>query len=124
MLTIFKLGTGGVLGTGRQYMSCIAIDDCVAAILHALKTSALSGPVNVVGPEPVTNHEFTKTLGRVLGRPTIFPAPAFAVRLALGEMADELLLGSARVEPKRLLESGFQFQYPQLEAMLRRVLGK
>jgi uncharacterized protein (TIGR01777 family) len=124
MLTIFKMGVGGTLGTGRQYMSCIAIDDCVAALLYVLQTSALSGPVNVVGPVPVTNHEFTKTLGKVLGRPTIFPAPAFAARLALGEMADELLLCSARVEPKRLLESGYQFQHPQVDAMLRHVLGK
>src|SRR5205807_6962116 len=82
MLTPFKLGLGGVIGSGRQYMSCIALDDCVAAILHALATASLHGPVNVVGPVPITNHEFTKTLGRVLGRPTVFPMPAIAARLA------------------------------------------
>lgn len=122
MLTPFKLGAAGIIGSGRQFMSCIAIDDCIRAILHALATGTLSGPVNVVGPVPVTNREFTKTLGKVLGRPTVLPMPAFAARLAFGEMADELLLGSNRVEPKRLLESGFQFQYPELEAMLRHVL--
>ena len=124
MLTPFKMGAGGVIGSGRQYMSCIAVDDCIGAIQHALSAASLSGPVNVVGPVPVTNREFTKTLGKVLGRPTIFPMPAFAARLALGEMADELLLSSARVEPKKLLESGFQFQYPELESALRHVLGK
>jgi len=124
MLTPFKMGVGGIIGSGRQYMSCIAIDDCIGAMLHALAASALSGPVNVVGPVPVTNREFTKTLGKVLGRPTIFPMPAFAARFALGEMADELLLSSNRVEPKKLLESGYQFNYPDLEAMLRHALAK
>ncbi len=124
MLTPFKMGVGGIIGSGRQYMSCIAIDDVICAIQYALSTASLAGPVNVVGPVPVTNYEFTKTLGQVLGRPTIFPMPAFAARLALGEMADELLLASNRVEPKKLLESGFQFQYPGLEAALRHVLGK
>jgi uncharacterized protein len=124
MLSPFKMGVGGIIGSGRQYMSCIALDDVVRAIQHALATASLSGPVNVVSPTPVTNQEFTKTLGRVLGRPTVFPMPAFAARLALGEMADELLLCSARVEPKKLLEGGFQFQYPDLESALRHVLGK
>jgi hypothetical protein len=124
MLTPFKLGVGGIIGSGRQYMSCIALDDCVRVILHALATSSLAGPVNVVGPTPVTNHEFTKTLGKVLKRPTISPMPAFAARLALGEMADELLLSSTRVEPRKLRETGFQFQYPGLEAAVRHALGK
>jgi len=124
MLTPFKMGVGGVIGSGRQYMSCIALDDVVRAIQQALSTASLAGPVSVVGPTPVTNREFTKTLGKVLGRPTIFPMPAFAARLALGEMADELLLSSARVAPHKLLESGFQFQYPALEAALRHVLEK
>jgi uncharacterized protein (TIGR01777 family) len=123
MLTPFKMGVGGVVGSGRQYMSCIAIDDVVRAIQHSLANASLAGPVNVVGPTAVTNHEFTKTLGKVLGRPTVFPMPAFAARLAFGEMADELLLSSARVEPKKLLESGFQFQSPDLESALRHVLG-
>jgi uncharacterized protein (TIGR01777 family) len=124
MLTPFKMGAGGVIGSGRQYMSCIAIDDVVRAIQHALSTHSLSGPVNVVDPAPLTNRDFTKTLGKILGRPTILPAPAFALRTLLGEMADELLLSSARVEPKKLLQSGFQFQYPELESALRHVLGK
>jgi hypothetical protein len=116
MLTPFKMGVGGVIGSGRQFMSCIALDDCVAVILHALGNASLAGPVNVVGPTPITNREFTKTLGKVLGRPTIFPMPAFAARLALGEMADELLFAATKVEPKKLLESGFRFQYRGLES--------
>jgi uncharacterized protein (TIGR01777 family) len=124
MLTPFKMGAGGVLGSGRQYMSCISIDDCVGAIVHSLNTDSVAGPVNVVGPTPVTNREFTKALGRVLGRPTVFPMPAFAARLAFGEMADELLLGSDRVEPKKLLESGYSFRHCDLETALRHVLAR
>ena len=124
MLTPFKLGAGGVLGSGKQYMSCIAIDDCVGAIVHALGNTAVTGPVNVVGPQPVTNHVFTKTLGQVLGRPTIFPMPAFAARLAFGEMADALLLSSSRVDPQKLRETGYEFRCPTLESALRHVLGK
>jgi hypothetical protein len=124
MLTPFKLGLGGVIGSGRQYMSCIALDDCVAAILHGLGTDWLRGPMNVVGPVPVTNHEFTKTLGRVLGRPTVFPMPAIAARLAFGEMADELLLSSTRVDPRKLQESGFQFKHADLESALHSALGQ
>jgi len=123
MLTPFRLGLGGVIGSGRQYMSWIALDDLVGAILFALSHESLAGPVNMVAPHPVTNHEFTKTLGRVLGRPTVFPMPAFAARLAFGEMADELLLSGARVEPRALTSAGFQFQYPQLEPALRHVLN-
>jgi uncharacterized protein (TIGR01777 family) len=124
MLTPFKMGVGGIIGSGRQYMSCISIDDCVGAILHALATVNLTGPANIVQPGPVTNQEFTKTLGKVLGRPTIFPMPAVAARLAFGEMADQLLLASARVEPRQLLASGFQFRQADLETALRHVLGK
>ena len=124
MLTPFKMGMGGIVGSGRQYMSCISIDDCVGAIVHALNTNSVVGPVNVVGPTPVTNREFTKTLGKVLGRPTIFPIPAVAARLAFGEMADELLLGSDRVEPKKLLESGYSFRHRDLETALRHMLGR
>lgn len=124
MLTPFKLGVGGILGSGKQYMSCIALDDIIGAIAHALVTPSLTGPVNGVCPQPVTNYEFTKTLGKVLGRPTIFPAPAPVLRLALGEMADALLLASTRVEPRRLVETGYQFRYPTVEAALRHVLGK
>jgi len=124
MLTPFKLGGGGRVGSGKQYWSWVALDDVVGAIEHALATEALRGPVNVTSPQPVTNAEFTKTLGKVLGRPTIVPMPAFAARLALGEMADELLLASTRVHPKKLLETGYEFRYSELEAALRRLLGK
>lgn len=124
MLTPFKLGVGGRVGDGRQYMSWITLDDVVGAILYALTNEALHGAVNIVAPRAVTNLEFTKTLGRVLSRPTLFPAPAFALRLAFGEMADALLLSSARVEPLRLKESGYTFQYPELEGALRHLLKK
>jgi uncharacterized protein (TIGR01777 family) len=123
MLFPYRMGVGGKLGSGEQYMSWIAIDDAVGAIEHALADNALRGPVNVVAPDAVTNYEFTKTLGRVLSRPTIFPVPAFAARLAFGEMADATLLASQRAEPVRLKESGFVFKYPELEGALRRVLN-
>lgn len=124
MLLPFKLCAGGVVGSGEQYMSWIALDDAVGAVEHALAHDDLSGPVNGVAPNPVTNREFTKTLGRVLGRPTILPMPAIAARLALGELAQELLLASARVLPKRLQETGYPFRYAELEAALKHVLGK
>lgn len=123
MLTPFKLGAGGIIGTGRQYMSWITLDDTVAALVHLLATDAAAGPVNVVAPAAVTNHEFTKTLGRVLRRPTLFPMPAFAARLAFGEMADSLLLASTRVKPAALLESGYAFRHDSLEEGLRHVIG-
>ena len=123
MLLPFRLGLGGKIGSGGQYMSWIALNDVVGAIHHAMITEALRGPVNVVGPSPVVNLEFTKTLGRVICRPTIFPLPAFAARLALGEMADALLLASTRVEPARLLGTGYVFRNPELEAALRHLLG-
>lgn len=124
MLTPFRLGVGGVIGSGRQVMSWIALDDAIGAIDHALNQPELRGPVNVVAPQAVTNREFTKTLGRVLGRPTILPVPAFAIRLALGEMADELLLTGMHVVPKRLLETGYTFRFPDLESALRHLLGR
>jgi uncharacterized protein (TIGR01777 family) len=124
MLLPFRLGLGGRIGSGKQYMSWIAIDDLVPVILHALTSDKLSGPVNAVAPNPVTNLEFTKTLGRVLRRPTVFRVPAWAARLALGEMADDLLLASARVEPRRLASSGYVFRYPELEGALRHVLAR
>lgn len=123
MLLPFKLGLGGVIGHGRQYWSWISIEDVIGAIHHAMTNDQLHGPVNLVAPRPVTNAEFTKTLGRVLSRPTLFPMPAFAAQLAFGEMADALLLSSARVEPTRLLESGYQFRHPDLEGALRHLLG-
>jgi uncharacterized protein len=123
MLTPFKLGVGGVVGSGRQYWSWVAIDDVVGAIHHCLMNDKLSGPVNLTAPSPVSNVEFTKTLGRVLGRPTIFPMPSVVARIALGEMANDLLLGSARVMPNRLSESNYEFRCPTLEGALRHVLG-
>jgi uncharacterized protein (TIGR01777 family) len=122
MLTPFKLGAGGVIGSGRQYMSWIALDDVVRAFHFALTNQSLLGPVNAVAPNPVTNRDFTRTLGRVLSRPTVFPMPAFAARLAFGEMADALLLASTRVEPARLLAGSFIFRYPDLEGALRHLL--
>lgn len=123
MLTPFRLGVGGKIGSGNQYMSWIAIDDVIGALLHALHTATLSGPMNVVVPDAVTNAEFTRTLGSVLHRPTLFPMPAFAARLAFGQMADELLLSSQRVVPKKLIESGYHFQYPDLAGALKHVLA-
>jgi uncharacterized protein (TIGR01777 family) len=123
MLTPFKLGVGGKIGSGEQYMSWVALEDAVGAILFALETEALRGPINVVAPQPVTNHEFTKTLGQVLSRPTIFTVPKFAARLAFGEVADALLLSSARVEPLRLKEAGYKFQYPTLEATMHHIIS-
>jgi uncharacterized protein len=122
MLLPFKLGLGGVIGNGRQYFSWLALDDIVSALRFALENESISGPVNLVAPEPVTNRQYTKTLGKVLGRPTIFPMPGFAAKLAFGEMADELLLASTRVLPAKLQEAGFAFGYPQLEPALRHVL--
>jgi len=124
MLFPFKMGGGGVIGPGKQYMSWITLGDVVGAICHALQSENLKGPVNAVSPNPVTNRDFTKTLGRVLSRPTILPLPAFAARLAFGEMAEELLLASVRAQPKELQNSGFHFRDPQLEGALKAVLGK
>jgi uncharacterized protein (TIGR01777 family) len=118
MLTPFRLGVAGIIGSGQQYMSWISLDDLVAVISFALTKGTLRGPVNAVAPNSVTNHEFTKTLGRVLRRPTVFPMPAFAARLAFGEMADALLIASTRVEPNRLIDAGFRFRFPELEAAL------
>jgi uncharacterized protein (TIGR01777 family) len=124
MLPLFRAGLGGVLGSGKQYVSWVALDDLPRIILHVLRRGDLSGPVNAVAPRPVTNREFTETLGKVLSRPTLFPVPAFALRLAVGgEMADTLLLSSARVLPKRLLDTGFTFLSPELEPTLRRLLA-
>jgi len=124
MLPPFKMGVGGNMGDGKQYWSWVSLEDVIGIIQHALATPALSGPVNTVAPHALTNSEFTKILGQVLKRPTLFPMPAFAARLALGEMADALLLSSARVEPKRLLSSGYAFRHPDLAIALREILDK
>jgi uncharacterized protein (TIGR01777 family) len=123
MLPAFRLGAGGPIGTGNQYMSWVAIDEVVGAIQHLLLVDTVAGPVNLVAPSPVTNAEFTKTLGRVLRRPTVLRIPAPVLRFLLGEMADELLLASTRVRPSRLLDSGYRFRHPSLEGALRHVLG-
>ena len=122
MLPIFRMGLGGHLGRGRQYWSWVAMDDVLGAVRYALVTDALRGAVNVAAPNPLLNRKFTRALGRALHRPTLFPLPAFAARLMLGEMAEELLLSSARVHPGKLLMSGFAFHYPDVEAALRHVL--
>ncbi|HZI95439.1 MAG TPA: TIGR01777 family oxidoreductase [Patescibacteria group bacterium] len=124
MLTPFKLGLGGRLGDGRQWMSWIHIEDLVRVILFALQNEALSGPVNAVAPEPARNADFTVALAGALHRPALMPAPAFALRLALGEMADALLLSSARVVPGRLAEAGFAWKFPRLEAALGNLVGR
>jgi uncharacterized protein (TIGR01777 family) len=123
LLTPFKMGMGGKVGSGSQYISWVSLDDSVNAILLAINDESIRGPLNVVSPNPVTNEEFTKTLGHVLNRPTALAMPAFAARLAFGEMADEMLLVSQRVMPKRLSAAGFQFQYPELESALRHYLA-
>jgi uncharacterized protein len=122
MLPVFCAGLGGKLGSGCQWMSWVALPDAVRAIEFGLQTAGLSGPVNVVAPNPVTNLEFTRALGRALHRPTLLQVPAFALRLAFGEMAEATILASARVVPDRLNSSGFNFEYPELEAGLRAVL--
>ena len=122
MLGPFRMGMGGPLGTGRQYVSWVAIDDTVGVIAHILSTPSLEGPVNVASPAPVTHAEFARTLGRVLGRPTVLGMPRFAVRLMFGEMADELLLASQRLAPTRLLSTGYRFRFPELETALRHLL--
>jgi NAD dependent epimerase/dehydratase family enzyme len=112
-----------VVGDGRQYWSWVALDDVVGMIDFCVNHPEISGPVNGVSPNPCTNYDFTKTLGGVLHRPTIVPMPAFAARLALGEMADDLLLGSNRVIPERLQHTGYQFRCPTLDGALRHLLG-
>jgi hypothetical protein len=124
MLLPFRMGFGGVLGNGRQYVSWVALDELPGIVRHVLANRDLQGPVNAVAPCPVTNREFTAALGTVLSRPTPFPVPAFALRLAVGEMADALLLASTRVVPRRLEETGFRFRFPELHGALRHLLGK
>jgi uncharacterized protein (TIGR01777 family) len=120
----FQLGLGGRLGSGTQYLSWIALDDAVLAIAHALSTESLAGPFNATAPAPVTNLLFTRALAEVLHRPALLPVPATALRLLLGEMADALLLCSARVMPRRLRESGYTFQFDSLDGALQHALGK
>ena len=122
MLPPFKMGIGGKIGDGKQWMSWIALDDVVNGLKFLITDASTSGPVNFVAPNPVTNAEFTKALGRVLSRPTLFPVPAFGARLAFGEMADALLLSSQKVEPSVLQNRGFVFTWPTLEPTLLHLL--
>jgi uncharacterized protein len=124
MLPPFRMGVGGNLGSGRQWMSWIHIQDMVGAVHHILKNDLLQGPVNMVAPKPVTNAEFTGTLASVLSRPAVFPVPAFAAKLLFGQMAEEVLLAGQRVEPARLITSGYPFQYSDLHKALEAVLKK
>jgi hypothetical protein len=123
MLPIFRLGLGGPLGNGRQWMCWIGLGDWIAAVRFLLNREDLSGPINLVAPGPVTSARFAHALGHAVHRPAILHAPAFALRIALGEMADEALLSSARVVPKRLLDAGFTFRYPAIEEALREALA-
>jgi uncharacterized protein (TIGR01777 family) len=122
MLMPFKLGIGGKLGDGKQYFSWIAIDDVISAIEFLISNESISGAVNLTSPNPVTNAQFTATLGKTLSRPTFFTVPRFALKLAFGEMADVALLASQRVMPKRLQDAGFKFKFPELEAALRHIV--
>jgi len=123
MLTPFKFGVGGTIGSGKQWMSWIALDDLIKLIHFALENENLRGAVNAVAPNPVTNEEFTKTLGKVLRRPTVLPVPEFAVKLLFGEMGETLLLQGARVVPKKLEDAGFEFEFANLEEALKDVLN-
>lgn len=123
MLTPFKFGVGGVVGSGEQYMSWIAIDDLIKIFHFALETQDLNGAINATAPNPATNEEFTKTLGKVLNRPTIIPIPAFGIKLLFGEMGERLLLEGCRVVPKRLQDANFEFQFPNLEDAMKHVIN-
>jgi len=123
MLPAFRMGLAGVIGGGRQWMPWLALDDAVGIVGHAIDNASLAGPVNAVAPEPVTNRVFTKTLGRAVRRPAFLPLPAFAARMALGEMADALLLASVRATPGRLLESGYAWRHPDLDGALGAALA-
>ncbi|MFZ1005855.1 MAG: TIGR01777 family oxidoreductase [Candidatus Sulfotelmatobacter sp.] len=124
MLLPFKLGLGGRTGSGRQWMSWIDVQDIVGAIHHTLKNDLLHGPVNMVAPKPVTNADFARTLAGVLSRPAIFPLPAFAVKAVFGEMGEELLLTSQKVEPLKLISTGYPFRYRELRESLASLLKK
>lgn len=124
LLTPFKMGMGGKVGSGKQFISWVAIEDAVNALRFAMNDERAHGPLNVVSPNPVTNEEFTKTLGHVLNRPTALAIPPFAARLAFGEMADEMLLVSQKVIPKKLVSMEFEFKYPKLETAMRRYVSQ
>jgi uncharacterized protein (TIGR01777 family) len=122
MLLPFKMGVGGVVGSGKQWMSWISLEDEIAIINYAIENENIRGAVNAVAPNPVTNEKFTKTLGEVLYRPTILPLPEFAVSMIFGEMGDALLLASTKVIPKRLIDAGFEFKYPELKPAIEKAV--
>ncbi|MCK4502507.1 MAG: TIGR01777 family oxidoreductase [Desulfuromonadales bacterium] len=122
MVLPFRAGMGGMIGDGKQYISWITISDVGEIINHIIKTETIRGPINLVSPEAVTNYQFTKTLGRVLHRPTILPLPAFLAKIIFGEMAEELLLTSTKVKPDKLLQSGYSFKHPTLDIALKTLL--
>ena len=124
MLLPFKLGLGGKVGNGKQYWSWISLDDAVYSLARLIRDESFVGPVNIVSPQVLTNLEFTKILGRVLGRPTLFPIPSLMARAAFGEMAEALLLCSCRVRSLKLQQGKHEFAYPELEGVLRDYLGK
>ena len=123
MLPPFKAGVGGILGDGKQYMSWISLEDAVRAIIYAIENESIKGAINIVAPNPVTNFDYTKILGKVINKPTIFPVPKFGIKLLFGEMGEELLLASNRVLPKKLLDSGFVFKNEHLAGALKSILA-
>ena len=124
MLPPFQLGAGGILGSGEQYMSWITMTDTMEAIKFLIQNKILRGPVNLVAPNPVTNHDFTKALGKALGRPTFCPVPAAVARMVMGDMADEMLLTGAKVLPSKLEAAGYKFRYPDIDSGLKEALEK
>lgn len=123
MLLPFQLGVGGVMGSGQQYWSWVCLEDIVRLFQHVVLNDSIHGPINGTSPNPVTNREFTKVLGKVLSRPTVLPMPRIGAKLMLGEMAEALILSSARVVPEVVTQSGFEFTYPDLEPSLQHLLG-
>jgi uncharacterized protein len=125
ILPSFKIGLGGKIGNGNQYMSWIGLDDLLTLVLYAIVDESISGPINAVSPNPVTNADFTKLLGKVLSRPTIFSLPKFILKSVFGEeLVNSTFLSSSRIEPMRILKMGYKFRYPSLESVLRHTLGK
>ena len=123
LLLPFKLGLGAVIGSGKQYMPWISIEDVIQAIGFIIANEKISGPVNLVAPNPVTNYQFSKSMGKILSRPVLFKIPAFVLRGALGEMADALLLTSSRVVPQKLIDHGYSFVHPEIDTALKVILA-
>jgi len=124
LLPSFNMGLGGKVGSGKQYLSWISMDDLIGSVYHAMDDDNLSGPVNLVAPNPVTNLEMTRTLAKVISRPALFTLPAWLIKLVFGEMGKEVLLSSTRVIPEKILAAGYRFRHPDLEGALRHLLGK